>query len=67
MIDLFETPEVLPKKLQTVLINAGEISTYNQCATLLRKVRRLGYTFDYYLDGVPYNLRKLTKAENGTN
>ena len=34
---------------------------YNELEILKDKVESLGYTFDYYLDAVPYNLRKINK------
>lgn len=56
-IDLFEHHERLPKKVQKILIKFGEVATYIECDKLLEALRPHGYTFDYYLDATPYNLR----------
>lgn len=58
MIDLFETPELLPLEIQN-LLELFTVQTYETCAELLIKLIPLGYTFDYGLDAVPYNLRKI--------
>lgn len=62
--DLFTTPELLPVSLQKALIKAGEVTTYNQCALLQKKCEKLGYTFDFYLDAIPYNLRPIGESKN---
>ncbi len=56
--DLFEHPELLPKEVQTILNEFTE-PTYKECKQLLEKLKPLGYTFDYYLDAIPYNLQKI--------
>lgn len=58
-IDLFDHYELLPEAVQKVLKDAGEIDTYEQCNELLSVLEPLGYTFEYYLDAVPYDLRKI--------
>ena len=65
MKDLFETPEMLPKKIQT-LINKFEPQfeigdKYKACAELLKVLSKNGYTFEYGLDGSPFNLQKAIK------
>jgi len=57
--DLFETPEILPQNIQDILIEYGEIETYDQCQKLLNELNLHGYTFNYYLDAQPYNLRPM--------
>ena len=60
MKDLFETPEKLPVKVQEVLDRYSlEDETYENCENMLKEVEKLGYTFDYYLDAVPFDLRKV--------
>jgi hypothetical protein len=58
MEDLFETPELIPFNVLIVLNEITEYS-YEVCAELLKKIEPLGFTFDYGLDGEPYNLRRL--------
>jgi hypothetical protein len=62
-MDLFETPELIPQRLQTLFATYDEIATYAQCASLLRRVESMGYTFDYELDAQPYNLRPLASQD----
>jgi hypothetical protein len=59
--DLFETPELIPDNVRAILDKYcdNDELTYNQCAKMLAEVQELGYTFDYYLDAVPYDLRKI--------
>jgi len=62
MLDLLETPEMLP----TAVINALDQferesergCSYKACERLSYTLKRLGYKFDYDLDGEPYDLRK---------
>ena len=58
-IDLFEQYEKLPQKLRAILDKFGECGTYDRCNQLLKKVEKLGYTFEYGLDASPYNLKKI--------
>lgn len=59
-MDLFEHYENLPEDIQEVILSFDEDhDLYNECERLLEELKPLGYTFDYYLDGVPYNLRKI--------
>ena len=69
MEDLFETPILLPTEVQTILsqFNDFEIEKGIQYADLIKLGQELaiyGYEFDFYLDCVPYNLRKITKNTN---
>lgn len=60
MKDLFETPELLPAELQTLLNNfADQENDYSTCATLLKECEAIGYTFEYGLDAEPHSLRKM--------
>ena len=57
--DLFQKWEELPEEVQDLINNFGECDTYKLCNKLLKKLEPLGYTFNYYLDANPYNLRKI--------
>lgn len=62
--DLFLTPELIPADVQAVIARYEELSngddlSYTQIADMLKDVQLLGYTFDYYLDAIPFELRKL--------
>lgn len=65
MVDLLETPE----KLSTAVIKAldqferdsDQGCSYKACERLSYTLKRLGYTFDYDLDGEPYALKKEQK------
>lgn len=63
MIDLFETPELLSEDMQNLLLEWEERMShglgYEGCAALLKEAQAIGFTFDYGLDGDPYNLRRL--------
>ena len=64
MKDLFECPELLPENVQTILshYNDLEIERGIQYADLMQmsvEMAKNGYSFDFYLDGVPYNLQKI--------
>jgi hypothetical protein len=64
MNDLFECPELLPENIQAILsrYNDLEIERGIQYADLMQVGKELayyGYEFDFYLDGVPYNLQKI--------
>jgi len=55
-IDLFTSPDKLPKKVRKVL-DTWQEDSYEECERMLKELRPLGYTFEYYLDGTPFNLR----------
>lgn len=61
-IDLFEDYKNIPPELQKVLdkndnnLMGGD---YRGLEKALKEVEKIGYTFDYYLDGVPYDLRPI--------
>jgi hypothetical protein len=63
MKDLFETPELMPSELKAIL-DAWEERfesglSYQDLADMLKQVESIGFTFDYYLDATPYNLRAI--------
>lgn len=60
MRDLFETIETLPLCIQNVLSNfESEGYDYETCAKYLSILETKGYTFEYGLDGVPFNLTEI--------
>lgn len=61
-VDLFEDYENIPPKLQDVLDKyeyAFQDGDYRDLEKALKEVNKLGYTFEYYLDGQAYDLRKI--------
>ena len=64
MKDLFETPELLPKNIKAILsrYNALEIEKgieYSDLINMGKEMAVYGYEFDFYLDCLPYNLKKI--------
>lgn len=62
--DLFEYYEEMPQDLKAICDKYFEIDmtcglSYFDCAEFLRDVQAIGYTFEYYLDASPFNLRKI--------
>lgn len=58
-LDLFEHYHLLPENVQEVLMKYGEIDqTYENCSALEKELDALGYSMEYGLDAVPYNLQK---------
>jgi hypothetical protein len=58
MTDLFETLELIPNNVMSIL-ETFEDNTYDECDRIQNELEQIGYTFDYYLDAEPFNLRKL--------
>jgi len=55
--DLFETPELLPDHIKAILDSFDcESLSYSDCETMLAQMEKLGYTFEFGLDAVPFNL-----------
>ena len=64
MPDLFETPELLPENVKAILnrYNALEIEKgieYTDLINMGKEMAIYGYEFDFYLDCIPYNLKKI--------
>jgi hypothetical protein len=62
--DLFETPNKLPKKVQAILrhYNSLEIENGIQYTDLIKMGKEMaiyGYEFEFYLDCIPFNLKKV--------
>lgn len=68
-IDLFENPELIPKKVQSILDRYyeefGEDMEYSDTERMQKEVESEGYTFDFGLDNVPYNLHKKETLKTG--
>ena len=59
-IDLFEHYETLPIEVREVLEkHSNDDNTYENCDELIIDLEKVGYTCDYGLDGVPFDLRKI--------
>ena len=59
-MDLFEQYETLPAEVNDIIADFDHLGqSYNNCAKLVEKLNKVGYTCDYGLDAVPYNLRKI--------
>lgn len=56
-VDLFDHWETLPKKIQKIIASMDD--DYRTLEKTLKALKSHGYTFDYYLDAIPYNLRKI--------
>ena len=62
--DLFETPNKLPKNIQAILSRYNDLDirmglTYTDLIKMGKELAVYGYEFDFYLDCVPYNLKKI--------
>jgi hypothetical protein len=61
-IDLFEDWESIPANVRIILdkhqddFESGNYAGLNKA---LKKLEKIGYTFDYYLDGIAYDLRPI--------
>jgi hypothetical protein len=59
-MDLFEQYETLPQNVLDVLSKYDDgDTTYISCEALKNDLEAIGYTCDYGLDGVPYDLKQL--------
>ena len=62
--DLFETPELLPETIKAILKRYSDLEikkglNYKDLEKMGKEMAVYGYKFEYYLDCVPYNLRKV--------
>jgi hypothetical protein len=65
MKDLFETPELIPVMVQNVISTFNEdADSYRELSRIVSELEPLGYTFDFYLDAEPFNLRKIEGYED---
>jgi hypothetical protein len=60
MVDLFEHPEKLPAKLRAFLLAFNESNQdYQDVLDLLNSCEKIGFSFQFGLDSIPYNLHKI--------
>ena len=64
MQDLFKTPNKLPKEVQAILNRYSDLEikrglNYKDLIRMGKELAIYGYEFDFYLDCVPYSLRKV--------
>ena len=60
MKDLFESYEDLPISVLKILEKfETREQTYDTCGELVSELNKVGYTCEYYLDAVPFNLQKI--------
>jgi hypothetical protein len=62
--DLFEHPNELPENVKAILRRYNDLETENgiQYTDLMQMGKEMavnGYSFDFYLDCIPYNLKKI--------
>jgi len=70
--DLFEYQDELPVIVQAVLKRYNDLEfekglQYNDLKQMAKELAIYGYEFEFYLDCVPYNLKKITKKTNSMN
>ncbi len=59
--DLFETPELLPFEVLDIMMQFDENgSRYEECESTVKKLNAVGYTCEYGLDGILYNLTEIS-------
>jgi hypothetical protein len=63
-MDLFKTPENIPTRVLKILneyeeYENGDTLEYYQLAEMLTRCEAVGYTFEYGLDAIPFNLKPL--------
>lgn len=60
MIDLFSTPDALPSEVLSILGKfAKSENDYTECENLVTELNSVGYTCEFGLDAVPFNLQKI--------
>jgi hypothetical protein len=60
LVDLFNCIDKLPLKMQGILTDFSEKeNSYEDCEIFLQECQKEGYTFEYGLDAIPYNLNEI--------
>jgi hypothetical protein len=60
--DLFNQLDTLPQEVQDIINRFEETEGYGELEALLLELKPHGYKFEYGLDAIPYNLRKIEQA-----
>ncbi len=58
--DLFEVVDTLPIEVQEIVNSIAIDPSYLDLEEALQKLEKYGYTFDYYLDAVPFDLQLIS-------
>ena len=59
-IDLFENIQDLPENIYRIIMwHSNDDNSYYNVNQLEKKLNKLGYTFEYGLDAIPFNLKKI--------
>lgn len=64
-VDLFETPEDLPAEVLAIMDKYANAEEYSELEDMQSEIEAIGYTFDFGLDAVPHNLRKISELAKG--
>jgi hypothetical protein len=60
MVDLFEDPEKLPAKLRAILAYyMAKDQSYSNLLQLEKDLKKIGYSIEYGLDCMAFNLQKI--------
>lgn len=58
--DLFDSPHLISQEINEIIESANEDEDpCKECERMQKEMEQHGYTFEYDLDGVPFNLRKI--------
>jgi hypothetical protein len=59
MQDLFENYETLPQEVTDILANYSEAESYKELDAMIYELEEIGYTCEYDLNCIAFNLQKL--------
>ena len=61
LTDMFEHLDECPREVQKVVEKYSDIESleYYELETFLSELNEIGWTFEYYLDGIPFNLQPI--------
>lgn len=66
-MDYFEFPEEQPEAVRRITEKYSaieDVDLYRLCQEFLEELEQVGWTFDYGLEGVPFDLRPAGKAQD---
>ena len=59
-MDLFNKFKTLPEPVKNIIVKYGNMDNdYNNCIAMQIELSEYNYTFDFGLDAIPYNLKKV--------